>query len=106
MKFALIHVGQETCDFNPVPTTLRDFRSFGLFEGAEVIEKSRGIGQVGGYIEAVERSGRAIETIAILRAWAGAGGRITTEARAFFEDRIRAGLAKAGRHCRHRKRSK
>ncbi len=25
MRIALIHVGQETNDFNPVPTTLLDF---------------------------------------------------------------------------------
>ena len=97
MRLALIHVGQETNDFNPVPTTLRDFRSFGLFEGAEMVEKGRGIGQVGGYLEAVERSGRAVETVPILRAWAGAGGRITAEARDFFADRIRSGLRAAGK---------
>ena len=97
MRLALIHVGQETNDFNPVPTTLRDFRSFGLIEDASMLEASRGIGQIGGYVDAVEKSGQAVETIAILRAWAGAGGRITSEARRFFEDRIRAGLAAAGR---------
>ena len=26
MRLALINIGQETNDFNPVPTTLRDFR--------------------------------------------------------------------------------
>jgi microcystin degradation protein MlrC len=97
MRFALIHVGQETNDFNPVPTTLRDFRSFGLFEGAEVLEKGSGIGQVGGYLEAIGKSGRRVETVPILRAWAGAGGRITVEARDFFDDRIREGLRAAGR---------
>ncbi len=97
MRLAVIHVGQETCDFNPVPTTLRDFRSFGLFEGLEVLERSAGIGQVGGYIAAVEASGRRVESVPIIRAWAGAGGRITAEARRFFADRIRAGLSGAGR---------
>jgi microcystin degradation protein MlrC len=97
MRLALIDIGQETNDFNPVPTTLRDYESFGIFEGAEIFEKLRGLGQVGGYLDAVERSGRQVESVPIIRAWAVAGGRITTEARLFFEDKIRRGLEKAGR---------
>ncbi|MBI1779010.1 MAG: M81 family metallopeptidase [Proteobacteria bacterium] len=97
MRFAVIHVGQETNDFNPVPTTLRDFQSFGLYEGPEIFEKLRGVGQIGGYLEAVEQSGRAVESIPIIHGWASAGGRITTEARAFFEAKIRSGLEQAGK---------
>src|SRR5882672_8387771 len=97
MRLALIDIGQETNDFNPVPTSLRDYEPFGIFEGDEILAKLRGMGQVGGYLEAVEQSGRAIETVPILRAWATAGGRITQEARRFFERKIRDGLKAAGR---------
>jgi microcystin degradation protein MlrC len=97
MRLALINIGQETNDFNPVPTTMRDFRAFGLYDGAEIFEKLGDIGQVGGYLAAVQASGRAIESVPITRGWATAGGRITTECRLFFEARIRDGLRRAGR---------
>ena len=97
MRLAVIHVGQETNDFNPLPTTLRDFESFGIYEGAEMFARLRGLGQVGGHLAAVEESGRDIESIPIIRGWASAGGRITTQARRFFEEKIRTGLQAAGR---------
>jgi microcystin degradation protein MlrC len=96
LRIGVIHVSQETNDFNPVPTTLRDYESFGLFEGPEMFEKLRGVGQIGGYLKAVEESGLAIESVPIIRGFAVAGGRISAEAFRFFADRIRAGLEAAG----------
>lgn len=96
MRIALIHIAQETNDFNPVPTTLKDYEAFGVFEGPEIMEKQRGVGQVGGHIAAVEESGRGVETIPIIRAFAVAGGRITKHAYDFFADKIRKGLVAAG----------
>lgn len=97
MRLALIHISQETNDFNPRLTTLDDYRAFGIFTGTEMLEKLRGFGQVGGHIEAVERSGLAVETVPIIRGRAGAGGRITREAFDFFATAIREGLQGAGR---------
>lgn len=96
MRLALIHIAQETNDFNPVPTTLKDYESFGVYEGPVMLEKLRGLGQVGGYIEAIEESGRRVETVPIIRSWAVAGGRVTREAYDFFAGKIRNGLAAAG----------
>jgi microcystin degradation protein MlrC len=95
MRIALIHVAQETDDFNPLPTTLADYESFGIFEG-KAIEELRDYGQIGGHYEAIARSGLEIETIPIIRAFAVAGGRITREAFDFFQDKIRKGLEAAG----------
>lgn len=95
MRIALIHISQETNDFNRVPTTLADFAAFGIHEGAEVIAKGHGVGQVGGHLDIMERNGA--ETVPIIRAWSCAGGRITREAFAFFQDKVRTGLAAAGR---------
>jgi microcystin degradation protein MlrC len=97
MRLALIHVGQETNDFNPVPTTLRDYQAFGVYEGAEIFRHLGKLGQVGGYYTAVEECGRAIETIPIIRAWAVAGGRIDRESFDFFQRKISDGLRAAGR---------
>ena len=88
MRIAIIHIGQETNDFNPVPTTLRDFESFGIYEGPAIVEKLHGLGQVGGYLEAVAESNRRIETIPIIRGWATAGGRIDAESLHFFEKKM------------------
>lgn len=97
MRIALIHVAQETNDFNPQLTTLADYHSFGIHEGQELVDKLRGYGQVGGYFKVVAESGLEIETIPIIRGFAVAGGRISTEAFDYFQDKIRAGLAAAGR---------
>jgi microcystin degradation protein MlrC len=97
VRVAVIHIGQETNDFNPVPTTLGDFAAFGIYEGAEMLERMRGRGQVGGCIDAIAEAGATVEWVPIISAWAMAGGRITTEARAFFENKIRNRLRKAGR---------
>ena len=96
MRIALIHIGQETNDFNPVPTTLRDYESFGIVEGSTIVDTFRGVGEIGGFLDAMEQSGRSIEMVPIVRGWAVAGGRITQEAYRFFEQKIRLGLQAAG----------
>ena len=97
MRIALIHISQETNDFNPQLTTLADFKAFGLYEGEEIERRVGTIGQIGGHFEAVNRSGARVETIPIIRGFAVAGGRIDTASRKFFLDRIRAGLKAAGK---------
>jgi microcystin degradation protein MlrC len=97
MRLALIHIGQETNDFNPVPTTLRDFESFGIFEGQEILQQLRGLGQVGGHLKAIEDSGLAVETVPLIRAWATAGGRVTRDCYEGFQRKIADGLRAAGR---------
>jgi len=97
MRIGFIEISQETNDFNPLPTTLDDFRSYGLFEGAEIFERLGDIGPTGGYLEAVRRSGRSVESVPIVRGYAVAGGRLDREAFEYFQDRIRRGLQAAGR---------
>lgn len=96
MRIGLIHVAQETNDFNPAPTTLDDYRAFGLHEGPAVLAQAGKTGQVAGHLAAVAASGLAVETVPIIRAHAVAGGRIDRAAHQFFLDRIRSGLAAAG----------
>jgi microcystin degradation protein MlrC len=96
MRIALIHIGQETNDFNPVPTTLRDYEAFGIVEGEAIIDTFRGVGEIGGFLDVIETSGHAITMVPIVRGWAVAGGRITQDAYRFFEQKIRLGLQAAG----------
>ncbi|CAH1647965.1 MAG: M81 family metallopeptidase [Chelatococcus sp.] len=95
MRLALIHIGQETNDFNPVLTELSDYVAFGILEGDAITAELNQLGQVGGHYAAVAESGLAVETIPIIRAWSGAGGRISREAFDFFQAKIREGLAAA-----------
>lgn len=97
MRIALIHISQETNDFNPLLTTLADFEAFGLYEGEEIVRRFGTIGQIGGHFEAIKHSGAQVETIPIIRGFAVAGGRIDSASRRHFLARIRAGLKTAGR---------
>ena len=44
MRLALFQMGQETDTFNPSPTTMHDFASFGLYEGQESSTSSAAAG--------------------------------------------------------------
>jgi microcystin degradation protein MlrC len=97
MRVALIHIGQETNDFNPQPTTLADYEAFGIFEGREVIDRLGRLGQVGGFMAAIAESPTPVEVVPNIRAWAVAGGRITRETFNAFQRKIEVGLREAGR---------
>jgi len=96
MRIGLIQVMQETCSFNPTPTTLADFESFGIYHGHRMLECSDTVGPVAGYLEGVARSGVEVETVPIIRGTSQSGGRLTREAFDFFDGRVRDGLATAG----------
>lgn len=96
MRIALIHVAQETNDFNPQPTTLRDYEAFGLHEGAAITERSADLAWIAGHFQAVSDSGLPVETVPIIFAHTVPGGRITAAAHDHFLRRIRAGLEAAG----------
>lgn len=97
MRIALIHIAQETNDFNPKPTTMEDFHAFGIMEGQEMIDRQANHGMVGGYLEALRDSEVEVETIPIVRGFAVAGGRLDRETFDYFQDRIRDGLKDAGK---------
>ena len=97
MRIGLIHVSQETNDFNPRPTYLSDYAAYGIHEGAAMLEKVGTIGQVGGHLQAVAQSGLTVETVPIIRAHAVAGGRIDRDSHEFFLQKIDKGLRSAGR---------
>lgn len=96
MRVGLVHLAQETCSFNPARTTLEDFRAFGLFEGAAILERCGEVGEIAGFLEVV-RTESALRPVPILRAFAIAGGPLSASTRARLEARLAAGLAAAGR---------
>jgi len=57
--------------------TLADFEAYGLYEGAEILERMRGVGPIGGCLEVIAEQAEPIEVVPLIRAWGSAGGTIT-----------------------------
>ena len=95
MRIAIASFGQETSSFSPLPTTLDQFRDFGIREGADALEHSRGVGVLGGFQVAAEEEGFDFTPLSIIHGWAGAGGIVTADALDFFAEKIAAGLRQA-----------
>jgi microcystin degradation protein MlrC/regulator of RNase E activity RraA len=97
LRIGVLCIGQETNDFNPSCTTLRDFLSFGMLDGQEMFARlSDSECEVGGYLAAAAASPRAITSVPIFRAWGVAGGRISAECLLLFKAKVRDGLRAAG----------
>ena len=97
MRIAIAEMGQETCSFTPVRTTVDTFRQYGLYEGDDVLAyRSRGRGSVAGFLAAAEQDAPDLTSLPIISGWAGANGMLTAETLAFFEERIVAGLSDIG----------
>lgn len=92
MRIAIASIAQETCSFSPIPTTLDDFRQFGLYEGDEILQEARKAGPIAGLLAAAEEEGVELTALPIIRAEALAGGTITAETLTFFEKKLTAGL--------------
>jgi microcystin degradation protein MlrC len=76
MRIATGGVSHETSTFAPTPTTLRDFETgFGLFRGAEILRRLRGVNNcTGGFIAGADQ--HAFELVPLLWTFAYPGGLI------------------------------
>ncbi|MBZ0298223.1 MAG: M81 family metallopeptidase, partial [Anaerolineae bacterium] len=92
MRIAIAKFGQETSSFSPVSTTLDTFKLYGLYEGEALLEKARGVGAVGGFLDAAAALELEWTPIPLFSAWAGANGIITADTLKFFEDKLIASL--------------
>lgn len=94
MRIAIAEVGQETCSFTPVRTTVETFRQYGLYEGEEIIAaRRRGRGVLAGFFDRAEEEAIELTLFPIISGWAGANGALTAETLAFFEEQVVAGLS-------------
>lgn len=94
VRIALAQIWQETHTFSPLPTGLREFEANGLYTGRDILDRTAGAGEMGGFLAAAEADGD-VEPVPIVRAWALSSGRITAEALTLLEARLVAGLAMA-----------
>jgi len=93
MKIAIAEIVQETDTFSPFVADLRDFETYGLMFGEEILSRLQGVGPIGGLLQvASERQLDTIEWVPILRAFGSAGGTITKETLDFLCQKLVSGL--------------
>src|SRR5690554_3226602 len=80
MRIALAEIAQETDSFSPLRTTLREFETYGLYFGDEILDRMRGAGPLGGFLEVAAEQPQPLDLVPLVRAWASAGGPIAEEA--------------------------
>jgi microcystin degradation protein MlrC len=97
MRLAIAEIGQETCHFTSVRTTVDTFRQYGLYEGDALLEK-RGAanGYIAGFMQAVEEEQMDLVPVPIISGWAGANGPLLAETVEFLVEKIETGLKNAG----------
>ena len=92
MRIVVAEIAQETDSFSSLVADRRDFEANGLFFGDEILERMRGVGPIGGFLEVVAEQVEAVDLRPIVRAWGSAGGTITAETLDFLTERLLAGL--------------
>lgn len=93
-RIAVAHIGQETCSFTPIRTTVDTFRRFGLYEGGEMLTRLIGVGSIGGFLAAAEEEKMDLVPLPLIHGRAGANGMLTDDTLNFFEEKIITGLKK------------
>ncbi len=95
MRIALAEIAQETDSFSPLTAGLKDFEAYGLYFGQEVVERMKGVGPIGGFLEVAAEQAPAVTVLPIMRAFGSAGGVIAGEAFDFLAARFIEGLKQA-----------
>lgn len=105
-RIAFARIMQETNALSPVSTTLHDFEGSHYLEGDALIRAVTDGPEVSGFFKRAELAGfiaaararkREIEPVPILSAWASSGGPLAQDCFETLEDRLIAGLRRAGK---------
>jgi microcystin degradation protein MlrC len=97
MRIAIADIGQETCSFTPVLTTVDTFRQYGLYESQDIEKYGKGNGYVGAFFQAAADEGIDLDPVPIISGWGFAGGPLSDETVAYFIDKLEKGLKAAGK---------
>ena len=104
-RIAFARIMQESNSLSPVATTLHDFESSHYLEGDALLRAATEGPEVPGFFKRAELAGfmmaaRArkaeIEPVPILSAWASSGGPLAQDCFEALEERLIAGLRRAG----------
>ncbi|MSQ93722.1 MAG: M81 family peptidase [Gemmataceae bacterium] len=71
MRIAIGQLWQESNTLNTLPTTLADYEAFGLYEGAEILERFAETNELGGFIQSLRAWPEPPEIVGLMRfaAW-------------------------------------
>jgi len=95
-RIGIIHIWQESNSFNPVPTTLEDFRHWEVVRGNEVVERFGDAEEIGGFVSGLGRRSGAYEPVGLLRAMTWPGGPLSEETLQWFLNALEECLSQAG----------
>ena len=95
MRIALAEFAQETDSFSPLVADLSDFEAYGLYFGDEILQRMRGVGPLGGFLEVAGQRPEPVVVLPIMRAWGSAGGTIATETLDYLTERLLTDLKQA-----------
>ena len=94
MKIALCELHQETNSFNPIKTTLADYKKVGYYEGEEILGLKGKPLAMAGKLDAIEEAGGA-ELVPLLSMVAQSGGTVEHEVVDHFLGKVIPGLKAA-----------
>jgi len=97
MRIAIGQLWQESNTLNPLPTTLRDFEAFGIYQGGELITRFAETNELGGFIQSLRAWPTPTEIVGLMRFAAWPSGPVDAATFAILIDRMMDALAKAGR---------
>lgn len=92
MRIGLVVVSQESNTFNPEPTTIERFATYGIHRGDDVLSVDRG--QIAGHLAAAAERG-GVETVPIFNAKSVAAGRLSRTTVDTLADEVISGLRNA-----------
>ncbi|MFO0871700.1 MAG: M81 family metallopeptidase [Pirellulales bacterium] len=95
-RIAIAELAQETDSFSTLLAELAEFSAYGLYRGDEIVSRIRGSGPLGGLLEVAATVNRPLTWVPLVRAWAGAGGRIRDTVFHQLRSELAAGLRDAG----------
>jgi microcystin degradation protein MlrC len=95
LRIALAEIAQETDSFSPLVAGLSDFEAYGLYFGDEILQRMRGVGPLGGFLEVAAQQPEPVVVLPIMRAWGSAGGTIAAATLDALTERLISGLKQA-----------
>lgn len=97
MRIAIGQLWQETNTLNPLATTRSAFEDFGIYAGAEILERFAETNELGGFIQSLRAWPERPEIVGLTRFAAWPSGPVDAPTFAMLMDRTLDALANAGR---------
>jgi microcystin degradation protein MlrC len=96
MRIAIGQFSQESNTLNPLPTTRADFEAFGIYQGADMLERFADTNELGGFIQSLRAWPERPEIVSLMRLAAWPSGPADAATFAYLVDRMLDVLQRAG----------